>query len=125
MEADFDKANATSTARSVHHGPRVVSPTLLSIETFSRTQCRACHLISTDIQSKLPLLNKPVSVREFLEDGYCESLGYFYQPYNWLETTCDLMIEEEIGDAFSIHMYILISNVNPLCVYYRYTPSFY
>ena len=31
------------------------------------------------------------------QDRFCNSLGYNHQPYAWLETLCEEMLEEKFG----------------------------
>ena len=50
------------------------------------------------------ILNKSVKLGGYLEENYCNNLGFNHQPYNWLETTCDEMIEDRLGLLF-FHYY--------------------
>eukprot|EP01036_Dinobryon_divergens_P022058 gene22058-30292_t len=80
-DADFSVANVTKSAR---------------------TQCNACHIISSDIALSNSLLDPRTKLRDFLEEGYCNNLGFSYQPYSWLESTCDEMVEENLDEILAI-----------------------
>jgi hypothetical protein len=44
------------------------------------------------------VVSKSMKLKVFLEEeGFCNKLGYNHQPYGWLESTCDEMVEEKIG----------------------------
>jgi hypothetical protein len=52
---------------------------------------------------------KGKSLHNFLDDGFCANLGYSYQPYNWIESVCDEMIEDKLGEYF---YFILLSETH-------------
>ena len=56
-------------------------------------------MIGQDIDTLNKITNKSHKLRDILESGdFCNSLGYNHAPYAWLETLCDEMIEDKIGE---------------------------
>jgi hypothetical protein len=39
-------------------------------------------------------------INEQLVESLCQSIGFNHQPYSWLETTCDVMVDEYQGENF-------------------------
>mmetsp|Transcript_34429 Transcript_34429/g.50042 ORF Transcript_34429/g.50042 Transcript_34429/m.50042 type:complete len:277 (+) Transcript_34429:39-869(+) len=77
------------------------------ISSKSSKKCQACHIIALDIDTSRRLLHTNpgphrVTLREFLEDKFCNNLGYNHQPYSWLESTCDEMVEEHIENILGV-----------------------
>lgn len=61
---------------------------------YDRTQCDACRVLAVDAESAYKtILGKPTQVIE----NVCRTLGYYHQPYVWLEEYCDEMMEDYSG----------------------------
>ena len=102
----FAKANISTSARL--DASKKYFWVLVIICYESRSQCNACKLISSDIEISIAILNKNTKLRDFLEDGYCNNLGFSYQPYNWLESTCDEMVEDKLGLIYGIFSWLML-----------------
>lgn len=50
------------------------------------------------------MMAKNVTLKSYLKDDFCQSLGYRFLPYQWLETVCEDMVEDKLGKylAFTI-----------------------
>lgn len=58
---------------------------------FGRNQCNACRVLAVDAESAYKtVIGKP---KQVVED-VCKDLGYFHQPYVWLEEYCDEMMDD-------------------------------
>lgn len=64
---------------------------------ISRTKCRACRIIAEEVDMLDQVRARNVSLKSFLEDDFCSSLGFNLYPYQWLETLCDEMTEDHLG----------------------------
>lgn len=85
--------------------------------SFCRKKCSACLAIGHDIDTLKKTLNhKAVKLRDVLESDFCNSLGYKHNPYSWLESLCDEIVEEKITAIIEIiqfHDKIARTGLNP------------
>ena len=75
-----------------------------------RAKCTACKVVATDLDGVRKGVNNTddIVMRNYLEEKFCSTLGYRHQPYSWLESICDEMIEDytsKLSDAASNRNY--------------------
>jgi hypothetical protein len=56
-------------------------------------------LIGIDIENARRAKSPLVSLKNILDENgsFCNNLGFTHQPYSWLESLCDTMMEEKLG----------------------------
>ena len=70
--------------------------------TLFRTKCAACRIVGQEIELYKKSVAKGKSFSVFLDDSnFCNNLGLSYQPYQWVETVCDEMVEDHLGELSS------------------------
>lgn len=67
-----------------------------------KTKCSACMTIGDDIHMIYRLLKDKKTLKDRLEDDFCDSLGYNHSPYTWLESVCDEIVEEKLDDVIDV-----------------------
>eukprot|EP01038_Epipyxis_sp_PR26KG_P004057 gene4057-5800_t len=77
-----------------------------NVSLKERNECGACMIVADEIGSLKKSIHKKTKLSDILEGDFCNNLGYNHQPYGWIETTCDEMVEDklnEIGEVISFH----------------------
>ena len=62
------------------------------------------------------LLKDKKTLRDRLEDDFCDSLGYNHSPYSWLESLCDEIVEEKLDhviDVFKFYNKVASTGLTP------------
>ncbi len=62
-----------------------------------RTRCNACRIVGSEIELYHKTVANKGSLKSYLDDNFCNNLGFSYQPYAWIEGICDEMIEDKLG----------------------------
>jgi hypothetical protein len=73
-----------------------------NITASQRTRCNACRLIAEEVEMMDNVLPSNISLKLSLGGEFCQSMGYRFFPYQWLEDVCEEMIEENINDIIDI-----------------------
>eukprot|EP00602_Paraphysomonas_sp_CaronLab_P006200 CAMPEP_0185023474 /NCGR_PEP_ID=MMETSP1103-20130426/6143_1 /TAXON_ID=36769 /ORGANISM="Paraphysomonas bandaiensis, Strain Caron Lab Isolate" /LENGTH=177 /DNA_ID=CAMNT_0027556079 /DNA_START=293 /DNA_END=826 /DNA_ORIENTATION=- len=63
-----------------------------------RTLCEACRIMVDDMEIMKSVIRKGRQTNEEVVEKICPTLGYNHQPYNWLETNCDMIVDEYMDD---------------------------
>lgn len=71
---------------------------LIVINRVDRTKCNACRIVGREAETHKKAMAKGTAVKEYFEDEFCGKLGYSHQPYNWIESVCEEMVEDKIGE---------------------------
>ena len=65
-----------------------------------RDLCSACKVISSDLERVFATFNHTQESKRrskqlpVLMEGVCDTLGYYHQPYIWLEDHCSEIVED-------------------------------
>lgn len=59
-------------------------------------------MLAKDIELTSKTLAKNVTLKSYLENGYCGTIGHNFYPFTWLEEQCDEMVDDKLDDIVSI-----------------------
>jgi hypothetical protein len=90
-----------------------------------RNKCAACAVVANDIDvAKRSRNMSAVTLEAILGDdeySFCDTLGYNHSPYVWLESVCEEMLDNRLGE-YSCAMVVAI-DVPDLPILLTATPS--
>jgi hypothetical protein len=64
-----------------------------------RDRCAACRVVGEDLDEALRGITSKEAIRDVVE-SVCGMLGYRHQPYSWIETHCEDMVDDRAGRSF-------------------------
>jgi len=73
-----------------------------NITLSNRTKCTGCRLLAKDIDITARVLAKNATLKSYLENRYCTTIGHNFYPFSWLEEQCEEMVEEHADAIVSI-----------------------
>lgn len=81
-------------------------------------------MIATDIDALHKTVHPSTSLRDVLEDeAFCGGTGARHAPpYGWLETVCEEMIEDKIGQCMYVPLPLLLLLLCASRAYHQYFP---